>query len=142
MAQRILLVEDEENIRDLVRLNLEMEGFEVVEAGVAVTDTGAAPTQTAAEVARIIDLIVAKAQTDFVQAKELCLSELEAFEDQDNCLLRAGREAMKPTFCDSIKDMEKRDTCYLDLALNMEDYSLCDKIGNVYSRQACSALAG
>lgn len=30
---RILLVEDEESIRDVVRLNLEMEGFEVVVAG-------------------------------------------------------------------------------------------------------------
>jgi two-component system, OmpR family, alkaline phosphatase synthesis response regulator PhoP len=29
---RILLVEDEENIRDVVKLNLEMEGYEVVEA--------------------------------------------------------------------------------------------------------------
>jgi two-component system alkaline phosphatase synthesis response regulator PhoP len=29
---RILLVEDEENIRDLVRMNLEMEGYEVVTA--------------------------------------------------------------------------------------------------------------
>jgi two-component system alkaline phosphatase synthesis response regulator PhoP len=31
--QRILLVEDEENIRETLRLNLELEGFEVVEAG-------------------------------------------------------------------------------------------------------------
>ena len=30
MSSRILLVEDEENIRDLVRLNLELEGYEVV----------------------------------------------------------------------------------------------------------------
>ncbi len=30
---RILFVEDEENIRDVVRLNLEMEGFEVVTTG-------------------------------------------------------------------------------------------------------------
>lgn len=30
---RILLVEDEENIRDLVKLNLELEGYEVVTAG-------------------------------------------------------------------------------------------------------------
>jgi two-component system, OmpR family, alkaline phosphatase synthesis response regulator PhoP len=30
---RILLVEDEENIRDLLRMNLEMEGYEVVTAG-------------------------------------------------------------------------------------------------------------
>ena len=29
---RILLVEDEENIRDVVKLNLEMEGYEVIEA--------------------------------------------------------------------------------------------------------------
>ncbi len=30
---RILLVEDEENIRDIVKMNLEMEGYEVVTAG-------------------------------------------------------------------------------------------------------------
>jgi two-component system, OmpR family, alkaline phosphatase synthesis response regulator PhoP len=30
---RILLVEDEENIRDVVKLNLEMENFEVVATG-------------------------------------------------------------------------------------------------------------
>ena len=30
---RILLVEDEENIRDVVKLNLEMEGYEVIAAG-------------------------------------------------------------------------------------------------------------
>ena len=30
---RILLVEDEENIRDVVKLNLELEGYEVVETG-------------------------------------------------------------------------------------------------------------
>ena len=30
---RILLVEDEEHIRKLIRINLEMEGYEVVEAG-------------------------------------------------------------------------------------------------------------
>ena len=30
---RILLVEDEENIREVVKLNLELEGYEVVEAG-------------------------------------------------------------------------------------------------------------
>jgi len=30
---RILLVEDEENIRDVVKLNLEMEGYEVVSSG-------------------------------------------------------------------------------------------------------------
>ena len=29
---RILLAEDEENIRDVVKLNLELEGYEVVEA--------------------------------------------------------------------------------------------------------------
>jgi len=33
MSQRILLVEDEENIRDLVKMNLEMEGYEVVSTG-------------------------------------------------------------------------------------------------------------
>ena len=31
MAERILLVEDEESIRELVRFNLEKEGFEVLE---------------------------------------------------------------------------------------------------------------
>lgn len=30
---RILLVEDEENIRDIVKMNLEMEGYEVITAG-------------------------------------------------------------------------------------------------------------
>ncbi|MFT4761105.1 MAG: two-component system alkaline phosphatase synthesis response regulator PhoP [Paraglaciecola sp.] len=33
MAMRILLVEDEESIRDIVRLNLEMEDYEVVTTG-------------------------------------------------------------------------------------------------------------
>ena len=33
MSKRILLVEDEENIRNVVKLNLEMENFEVVTAG-------------------------------------------------------------------------------------------------------------
>lgn len=32
MASRILLVEDEENLRSTIRLNLEMEGYEVTEA--------------------------------------------------------------------------------------------------------------
>lgn len=32
MAQRILLVEDEENLRSTIRLNLEMEGYDVTEA--------------------------------------------------------------------------------------------------------------
>ena len=32
MAHRILLVEDEENLRSTIRLNLEMEGYEVTEA--------------------------------------------------------------------------------------------------------------
>ncbi|TAL62903.1 MAG: response regulator transcription factor [Bacteroidetes bacterium] len=32
MAHRILLVEDEENLRSAIRLNLEMEGYEVTEA--------------------------------------------------------------------------------------------------------------
>ncbi|HEY4797752.1 MAG TPA: response regulator transcription factor [Bacteroidia bacterium] len=33
MSQRILLVEDEENLRSTIRLNLEMEGYDVTEAG-------------------------------------------------------------------------------------------------------------
>src|ERR1051326_2858674 len=41
MAKRILLVEDEDNLRNTIRLNLEMEGYNVTDArdGKAAYDT-------------------------------------------------------------------------------------------------------
>lgn len=62
---RILLVEDEENIRDVLKLNLQIEGFEVIEA-----DNG----KTAVEVFReqYFDLIILDVMMPEMNGFEVC----------------------------------------------------------------------
>jgi two-component system, OmpR family, alkaline phosphatase synthesis response regulator PhoP len=62
---RILLVEDEENIRDVVKLNLEMENFEVVE-----TDNGREATRMAQE--QHFDLMILDVMLPEMNGFEVC----------------------------------------------------------------------
>ena len=62
---RILLVEDEENIRDVVKLNLEMEGYEVVE-----TDNGKEAVRLSQE--QHFDLLVLDVMLPEMNGFEIC----------------------------------------------------------------------
>lgn len=62
---RILLVEDEENIRDVLKLNLQIEGFEVIEA-----DNGKAAVEVFRE--QYFDLIILDVMMPEMNGFEVC----------------------------------------------------------------------
>lgn len=112
---RILLVEDEKNIRDVVKLNLELEGYEVV----AVDNGPDAIKRTQEEVFHLIVL-------------DVMLPDMDGFEICETIRIRDDNTPIlfltaKDSYEDKIKGLKKGADDYLTKPFNLEEFLLRSK---------------
>lgn len=109
---RVLLVEDEKNIRDVVKLNLELEGYEVV-----AVDNGPDAIKRAQD--EVFHLIVL----------DVMLPEMDGFEICETIRIRDDNTPIlfltaKDSFEDKIKGLKKGADDYLTKPFNLEELLL------------------
>ncbi|HUH74153.1 MAG TPA: response regulator transcription factor [Chitinophagales bacterium] len=109
---RILLVEDEKNIRDVVKLNLELEGYEVV----AVDNGPDAIKRTQEEVFHLVVL-------------DVMLPNMDGFEICETIRIRDDNTPIlfltaKDSYDDKIKGLKKGADDYLTKPFNLEEFLL------------------
>lgn len=109
---RILLVEDEKNIRDVVKLNLELEGYEVV----AVDNGPDAIKRTQEEVFHLIVLDVMLPNMD---GFEICET-IRISDDHTPILFLTAKDSYE----DKIKGLKKGADDYLTKPFNLEEFLL------------------
>lgn len=109
---RVLLVEDEKNIRDVVKLNLELEGYEVV----AVDNGPDAIKRTQEEVFHLIILDVMLPNMD---GFEICET-IRITDDNTPILFLTAKDSYE----DKIKGLKKGADDYLTKPFNLEELLL------------------
>lgn len=119
-VSRILLVEDEKNIRDVVKLNLELEGYEVV----AVDNGPDAIKRTQEEVYHLIIL-------------DVMLPDMDGFEICETIRIRDDNTPIlfltaKDSYEDKIKGLKKGADDYLTKPFNLEEFLL--RVKNLVKR--------
>jgi two-component system alkaline phosphatase synthesis response regulator PhoP len=117
---RILLVEDEKNIRDVVKLNLELEGYEVV----AVDNGPDAIKRTQEEVYHLIVLDVMLPDMD---GFEICET-IRITDDNTPILFLTAKDSYE----DKIKGLKKGADDYLTKPFNLEEFLL--RVKNLVKR--------
>ena len=117
---RILLLEDEENIRDVVKLNLELEGYEVVEAGDGKTAVKYFNGQH-------FDLLILDVMTPLMNGFEVCEQVRLANADVPIIFLTA-----KNTSADRIAGLKKGADDYLTKPFELEELLL--RVQNLLKR--------
>ncbi len=121
---RILLVEDEENIRDVVKLNLELEGYEVVP-----TDNGRQAIKFFHE--QHFDLLILDVMLPEIDGFQICEQVRLTNLDVPIIFLTA-----KDTAPDRITGLKKGADDYLTKPFNLEELLL--RVGNLIKRSVKS----
>lgn len=125
---RILLVEDEKNIRDVVKLNLELEGYEVV----AVSNGPDALKRTEDEAFNLMILDVMMPEMD-----GFTLCESIRLKDAETPILFL---TAKDSYEDKIKGLKKGADDYLTKPFNLEEFLL--RVKNLVKRSIRNTAAG
>lgn len=125
---RILLVEDEKNIRDVVKLNLELEDYEVV-----AVDNGADALKRARE--EVFQLIILDVMLPDVDGFTIC--ETIRLEDDNTPVLFL---TAKDTYEDKIKGLKKGADDYLTKPFNLEEFLL--RVKNLVRRNLKTTSEG
>lgn len=127
-SSRILLVEDEKNIRDVVKLNLELDGYEVV----AVDNGPEAIKRTKEEVFQLIILDVMLPDVD-----GFTICETIRIEDDTTPVLFL---TAKDSYEDKIKGLKKGADDYLTKPFNLEEFLL--RVKNLVRRSLKNTQVG
>lgn len=125
---RVLLVEDEKNIREVVKLNLELEGYEVV----AVDNGPDAIKRTQEEVYHLIVLDVMLPNMD---GFEICET-IRIRDDNTPILFLTAKDSYE----DKIKGLKKGADDYLTKPFNLEEFLL--RVKNLVRRNLKSTNEG
>lgn len=125
---RILLVEDEKNIRDVVKLNLELEGYEVV----AVANGPDALKRVGDEAFNLLILDVMMPEMD-----GFTLCETIRLQDENTPILFL---TAKDSYEDKIKGLKKGADDYLTKPFNLEEFLL--RVRNLVRRSLKATSEG
>ncbi|MBK8657725.1 MAG: response regulator transcription factor [Bacteroidetes bacterium] len=116
MSKRILLVEDEENLREAIKLNLEIEGYEV-----EIADTGFKATKKAAE--QRFNLIVLDVMLPEMDGFAVC-SKIRLTDTDTPILFLTAKDTAE----DKIEGLKQGADDYLTKPFNLEELLLRVKI--------------